>query len=380
MPPKKKKNLVKAAVNNAEIQGMFAGLLGGGDEGANPAVTWPKYKKLIGLIDRYQRALALLSRIPVMQLEPVMLETSIRAAEEMAAAAAATFTAPNLEPYIHRNGPEGMFADKRENYDKVPHEQIAQFTAVYSALKTAPLVTGIILTCDKLVAKRAMISDAAALKDHFLTKTAGSTYAPLHGIPINFKALYQNTLATPEDRKFILLILNKFYTISHEVYEVVTSSDMDMDEVSEVLISSISTVEKELPRCGDAFRQIRGSIGLLRNNLPEYQKDYVISNNPSVIMEHFVRDVAAGSDVDAKTTGQFNQIIKKYRSMAAANANSPQIRAIFAHVDANYRNLQERQRRAELGEELTDDDEEDGDGDGDSDGDAGEASGLSATE
>ena len=104
--------------------------------------------------------------------------------------------------------------------------------------------------------------------------------------------MYNTKELTNNDRTFILMFIAKLYEISYALYEIISSPDIDVDDFVKIIVSSIDTVKKHIPRCDDAFNKIIESIDILKNNFDGYYKEFVASNNPSIIMENFVLDVS----------------------------------------------------------------------------------------
>ena len=191
-------------------------------------------------------------------------------------------------------------------------------------------------------------------------KSGMATCCPIPDMhALDFKLMYIDMRLDANDRKIILTILHKIYTIGHEMYNIVSSPDIDIADFVKVIMGSISEVKKRIPRCDEAFQKIEESVGLLDSNFSEYHKDYAASGNPTVIMERFVSEVAQTSGSTTKVASQFKQIIKQYRLMAAKHASNPKIQRIFATVDATFAKLEATSDDASDSESSDDDDDDD---------------------
>ena len=122
----------------------------------------------------------------------------------------------------------------------------------------------------------------------------------------------------------------------------------------QVIISSLDDVKKHIPRCDEAFDKIRESVGLLKGNFGGYYKDYVASNNPTIIMENFVLDVSKKTESSPKVTGQFRRIISHYRKLASQQAQHPKLRTLFEQVDKNFSALEKESRVADEADTSSD--------------------------
>ena len=366
-----KSKVVQSTINNKDVMEMFHGVLGTGEgTDLNLTIVYPKYLKIVEHCGRYMRLLeavrdsAVMGRFPA---EGGHLAGYVSALREQAAA---VLSAPDLAA-LHPPGQLEQMSGQPVDYRAVTREEYDAFAAVYRAIKDSNLVNTIVVTCNNLVPHKKSLEDSTALKDRFLTRSAGLSFAPLPGLPaMNFKQIYISDLLTPTDKQFIMLVLHKMFMISHDVYETMSSPDIDVDEFVQVIIKSLDDVKKHIPRCDEAFDKIRDSVALLKGNFGGYYKDFVASNNPTIIMENFVLDVSKSTKSSPKVTAQFRRIISHYRKLASQQALHPQMRSLFAQVDKNFQELEKRSREADDAEEDDDesDDESDGSGCSEADG------------
>jgi len=132
--------------------------------------------------------------------------------------------------------------------------------------------------------------------------------------------------------KMLIEILAALYTNSMAIYKIITSPDIDISKFSGVIVDSLCEIEKhpKLSRCKRAFTKIKNSVSLLEGNFDDYYKNFVQSQNPSVIMESFIVDIAERENADPETTRQFRMIITHIRNMAKERKiNDPQMEQMF---------------------------------------------------
>lgn len=359
--------VVKSTIANKDVLGMFHDVLGTGDGGGgrlNLAVVHPKYVTIERHCRRFVRLLEVYAAsTPAVQAPLAAYAASLKAQAD------ATFAAPDLAaaaPPTAQNRLEGDLA----NYAAVPPEVREAFGAAYRGVKDSSIVSTIIDTCQNLVPHKPSLAKADKLKARFLTQ-AGLSFAPLSDLPaVNFKELYQQTLYPAGDnaeakaeaarqQQIILVTLHKMYTISHDVYDAVSAPDIDVNEFVDIVLGSLGDIEKQIPRCGEAIAKIRESVHLLKGNFGGYYKDYVASNNPTIIMENFVLDVSKSTSANARVTAQFRKIIAHYRKQARLQANDPRMKSIFEQVDKNFQELERSEREADAGGGDSDDDSDD---------------------
>lgn len=249
-------------------------------------------------------------------------------------------------------------------YSLVPRDMAAKFLEAFAVVKKCSVVNTAIVTCRNLIPHKKYIRDQSDLKDKFL-KGAGMTVSPVEGLSLNVKQIYISDLLTAVDRKFILIVLHKMWAISHDVYEAVSSPDIDVNEFVMVIMSSIGEVRRHIPRCDQAFDKIIQSVDLLKGNFDGYYRDYVASSNPTIIMENFVIDVSKSTNSTPQVTAQFRKIITHYRKLASQQASHPKLQSLFKQVDKNFQELERQNRAADTIDSGSGSDSDDSDEDPD---------------
>jgi hypothetical protein len=333
-----KSKVVKSTINNKDILETFQELLGTSESNVCLPIAYPKYTKLQINVSRYIKLMNMFHSSSCMNKFPdinTCFEQYIKSLEKHFAEA---FTAPDLEQYCTKEtetlaGP---------NYSFVPKEVKAEFSKIFNSCKKCNIVNIIIVTCKNLIMYKKFIGDKNNLNDNFLTKKAGNVFDPLPDFPqLNIKKIYNDDILDKNEKNFILIFLSKLYEISYSVYETLSSPDVDVNEFVAVILNSIDTVKKHIPRCDEAFDKIVESVDVLKDNFGGYYKDFMASNNPAIIMENFVFDVSKNTKATPKVTAQFRKIITYYREIATKHAiHDPRLQSLFKHVDRNFEELE----------------------------------------
>jgi hypothetical protein len=326
--------VVKSTVGNQDVIGMFQDMLGMGEgPSGNVKIIYPKYEKLKTAIRRYVKLFDLLSIANAVKRNKNILEYTLKYVSDLKLVTETMFQVRDLT--------------KMEQIDPstLPKDDQVMILNNYKQIKDSKLVESIILTCKNLIRYRKYLEKQGELSDKFILKMPGLQYSPIYGATgINFKILYSDITLKPEDKSYLLTILHKLYTISHEIYEILTSPDIDIEEFVTIIMSSVDDVRKQIPRCDDAFNKILESVDLLRHNFGDYYKDFVSSNNSSVIMENFIIDVSENTNPSPKLTAQFRKIISHYRKIASQQNNNPKLKMLFSHIDKNFQELDKLSR------------------------------------
>ena len=348
-----KSKVVKSTLQNKDVLDMFHGVIG--TDGASLSITHPKYLDIESHVDRFLRILDALYLWPILTLFSEYKDNIDFYNFALRKQVKESFIAPDLEQYlkedlsIEKDALEKLMASFKD-YSKIPPAESDKFSEVYTNIKKCNVVNTIIITCKNLIPYKKSLEDIKNLKDKFLTKSGGINFAPINGLVFNFKHIYIDDRLTVENKEYLLIILHKLYTIGYDLYNILSSPDVDVGEFVTVIMSSIDDVKKHIPRCDQAFNKIAESVDLLKGNFNGYYKDYVSSNNPTIIMENFVMDVSKNTKASPTLTTQFRKIISHYRKMASQQANNPKLKTLFQQVDKNFHELEEQNRKAEAGE------------------------------
>jgi hypothetical protein len=340
---KVKTRALKSAVADQDVLDMFQNMVGIGDDptsGMNIRIVYPKYEKLKVAMARYVKLFDLLLISTAVKHNEPMQEYVLTYITDMKSIVSDLFTVRNLSEM------------EKLNITGLSKEEQTAVLETYKKIKNNNLTESIILTCKNLSRYKGALEDQTKLSDKFILKMPGLQFCPIFGADgINFKMLYNDPALDAVDRKYLLTILHKLYVISHEIYDHLTSPDIDIDEFVEVIMSSVKEVRKQIPRCDAAFNKIVESVDLLRNNFGEYYKDFVASSNSSVIMENFIIDVSERTEATPKLTAQFRKIISHYRKLASQKNNNPKLQALFKHIDRNFQELEKHTGTEEQEEE-----------------------------
>jgi hypothetical protein len=136
------------------------------------------------------------------------------------------------------------------------------------------------------------------------------------------------------------------FKLSHELYEILSTPDVDVEEFIAVVVAGMDSVKKAVPRCDEAFKGLMGSIGIFRGRFNEYYKDFIATNNPSIIMENFIIDVSHTAETSPRILAQYRRIIAYYRKMISKNNifSNSKLQSVFQMLDSNIHELEKRSR------------------------------------
>jgi hypothetical protein len=345
---------VTKTLKDRNISDMFNQMIGAG--GVNMNVVYPKYVEMCKITSQLVKLLKAFNDGVLMKKS----EETQKAREEIA-----TFITlcegeqKEIFGFDDLGRYQGMF-------DMVADETRDRFNATYDKVKDSKMVKTFIMVCDKLVEYKRHIEDPKKLSYKFINTMAGVEFCPLPFTSLNFKYLFSLDSIDTRGKDYLLLILNKLYLYTYQLYHVYSKPDIDVNEFVEVILSNMSEVQKRIPRCGKAFRKIKESVELLKGNFSGYYRDFVQTKNSSIIMEHFVLDVSKQTDADPETTQQFRKIINYYRKMTQGKIKDERVNYLFKKVDQSFRDME---NYSNIQKDKKGDDGDDGDDGGDDGGD-----------
>ena len=349
-----KSKVISSTINNKDILDTFQELLGTSETNACLPVAHPKYVKLQTHVNRFIRLLSMYRESTALSKFPDIKKLLATYIESLEKNFNESFIAPDLEQFCVKT--EETLAG--HNYNSVPPETKIEFSKVFTSVKKCNIVNIIIVTCKNLLPYKKHIEDKNNLTDSFITKTPGNVINPLPDFPqMNFKRIYNDDILDNNDKSFVLMVLSKLYEISYNVYEVLSSPDVDVNEFVAVILNSVDQIKKHIPRCNEAFDKIVESVDILKVNFNSYYKDFLSSNNnAAIIMENFVLDVSKTAKATPKLTAQFRTIISHYRKVATQSNTDPRLKTLFKHVEKNFNELEKYQNEDSDAEEDEDDD------------------------
>lgn len=335
----KKVNLLKDTASDSDIGQTVRDMIEGN---IKIDVVHKKYTEILKHVERYIKVLQLFSK----QCETVGLPGSAALLDVIDSVFKSEFSLPPLDKWLLGIG----------LYSHIPPEVSSKYIEDYKVAKSGTIVNNVMKTLHNLNApniKKYLVekkdgSDAVVelrpINGVFIKTWPLMEWTPLDGFPVNVRQMY--LLSDDCDQEFILLCIQKIYMICRDINNALNIPDIDPADFSRIVLNSLDDIKKHVPRCGDAFDKIKESVALLENNFGSYYKDFVKTDNPGIIIENFVTDVAKQSGNNIKLAKQFKDIIQFYKKMASQNMN-PQMKALFNHVDKQFAHLN-----------LGDDDEE----------------------
>ena len=241
---------------------------------------------------------------------------------------------PNITHYIKNI--DDFIVDAKDTFpETIDDKDIIRF---YLSIKDHKVIKDSIHICKNLIMYKKYIENNENLSDSFIKSSKNRDIKIFPNCDFDLKYLYSFSKIDDSIKKYILIFLNMLYNTTYDIYQVITSPDVDISKFSEIIISSIAQAKKMVPRAGKAFKKIEESVELLQSNFGGYYKDFISTKNPSIIVENFILDCSKeqGENVDLDLARQFKKIAMFYKKKSAGKIKDPRINQIFEMLDKNF--------------------------------------------
>lgn len=314
---------------NEELADMFNQMLGTGT--ANIPIAYPRYKRIRVLCEQLVKLFGLLKDSPFMV---ACTEFSVQA-EQLN-----TFCTWAKGKIIEIFNVD--LSDFEWDFSRLTEAHKKLFSEAYEAMKRSDLVKTFVLLCDKLVPYKKYFIDLDNLNHKFITTMAGTDWSPFPFTTLNIKHIFTLPGVGENTITFFMTILNKAYVLSRQLYDELQSPDIDIDKLADLIMSNINEIQRrpELSRCGEAIRKIKESIGLLKNRLPSYYRDFLATNDNTIIMQHFIIDVSSETKASPTVIRQFGIIADYYRNIAEQQITNPKVKMLLSKINESFKELE----------------------------------------
>ena len=211
-----------------------------------------------------------------------------------------------------------------EQYRQTPNMFSPDLLTKWREFKNTNEVKQNVVLCSSLYPYRVGIENKSSLNSDWIKHSTLGTR--IFGFS-NYDVYVSFQNANEHMRNYILLALHLLYTNSHDVYEMYTTPDFDVDSFIDATVSSMDDLKKhpELQRCTRAIKVIKNNTKLFKERFNEYYIDFLQSGNQHIIFENYLSDVINNINIDKRTLLEFRTIFNyfnKHYSKLEADANT----------------------------------------------------------
>ena len=320
-------------VDASNINGLFEEMVGMKD--ADPEIIRPKFVKVMNIMRHIYNVFNILVEFKKVQEDFPNLIKPIN----------------EIKSYIYKMKDSIMFDPSKDvsedRYVSLSKESINE---LYKKLKENIYTKQLICLCSVIRQHKVCLEDKNNLRDSFIMQEPGLSFMIFDFSTFDLKQIWSNSKTTQIFKNLILGILHNIYISTMELYEVITSPDIDIDEFINLLLSSIGQLKKTpaLNRCNHAFKRIEDSVGMLKDNFSKYYRESVSCGNPDIIMQNFVIDVSNKGGPDAKLTSEFRKIIAYMYKLGNENGRNkdPKVKKLFQILNKNFEIMEKNTPKA----------------------------------
>jgi hypothetical protein len=325
----KKQLKLPDGINGKDLSDLFNQMLGA----SSPPITiaYPRYLRIKDLVDKLIKIIDMFNNSPYMKSHTELATYRVEI-EVFCNKAEKTFE----EAFNYD------FSRYELNLDAIPDDLKGEFIQKYLEIKKSNFINMFIIMCDRLLTYNRYLRDPNNLDGKFIGAIPGVEFAPFPFTTFNLKLAYHLDGISELSQRFIVNVLHKLFKFSHELYKEITSPDVNVDEIAEIILSNLDQIRgiPELSRCGRAFDRITSAIDLLKDNFGEYYRDFISTKNSSIMMENFILDVAKNTQADVEIRRQFMTIIKYYRKMAGSMKHDPSTEMLFNSLNETLNTME----------------------------------------
>lgn len=228
----------------------------------------------------------------------------------------------------------------------------------WRAVKNHDFIQTCMVTCSRLSEIHAQFNHSWATVDRkFMNRYAGLMFKPFAPwCELDIKRLWLIDGESHSDlREIIFTVLKNVFKAMRAMYDIYMAPDVNIGHISEIIISTLGDLKKQIPRCDKAFAQIERSAIMLKENFGEYYRDYLETKDPNNIFTAFISDVGQSCGNDTQLIFQCSRIVQFYKKHAQMKIASGEItgekRKMFESLLDNYKVL-ERNAAAQTGMKL----------------------------
>lgn len=186
--------------------------------------------------------------------------------------------------------------------------------------------------------------DVVGYDGNWINNHPGRHLEPFSFSNFNLKDIWEDGNTDDRMKKYLLTVIKTIFDKCKEIYELVSSPDVDISQFSKIIIEAISKIKKtpELNRCGAAFKKLEESVGLLEGNFSSYYKDMLQSQNPNLLIVNFIQDVSETKNMDLKLVYQFKKIVTFYKKQTQGKIKDPEIKKKFEMLSNRFNILEQQ--------------------------------------
>jgi hypothetical protein len=336
---------VKVKVGDTnDVSALFNQMIGVG----NMEITYPKYLNIRNTCASMLKVFAMLADSPFFKLNPGLATQRDEINQFCATSALAM---------------KKVFSTEYADISSLSNDEQQAFNDTFMKMRKSAVVKSMMSIYSKLTQYKKHYSKLDALSYKFIIQMAGVEWKPFPFTSLDLKQLFSMPNISENTIYFFMTVLYKTHAIGEQLFQLLSSPDIDIDKFVDVIMSNIEEIQKrpELHRCSKAFKKIKESVQLLKDRFSNYYKDFLDTENSNIMMEHFILDVSKEANGDPQLIMQFRTIINYYRKQVQNTNMNPNVKAMIDKFAEQFGGSTEPQSEVKIKEVLSESSGEDDD-------------------
>jgi hypothetical protein len=324
----KVKKQKKVLVNQNSIQDLndiFNQLLGE-TKVLNVDIIFPKYNSLYELYEKSFKLLDMLRNhvvIKHMAMEDETIRDDLESYNDFMSSFN-DFLKNNKNEYtLEEFKKKNLTLEDVNNNDIYCVEKVEELSQKYKNLKKSEITNVHMEYLTNVLNYKKQLEESDDLE--WINGISGHVFDILPFSDLNFKQIINFNLEEEEQKifnKFLGLILKKEMDFCKKLYEIIITPDIDVRQLAQLILDNLDNFKKEIPRCDKAFYKIEDALKTLEQNFNNYYKDYVVTNDPTIMIQGFLSDIYQNGKEDPTLVVQLRKIIKYFTDKIKSHQNS----------------------------------------------------------
>lgn len=327
----KKVKTILGKEENANMQIVMSQMMGGMD--AEVEIIVPKFKEITDQAIKVSKILTTFATFTSLRRDFQELNTAFDEVLRFV-----DVVKKSLEPYTKYSEAKLYSMDQK------------QLNVIYKELKENKQIKLLITVAGEIKTWCPNIADEAKLDLTFVLRSVGAV-CPFSFSTLELGHIWRKHGTTEAVKKYIMMVIHKVYLTIMNIYNAITSPDIDPEQMSMCVFDALSVLSKvpELKSCKKAFLEIQNHTMLFKSNFGSYYKDAIVSGNSNLILERFLMDVTASSK-DKSVLSQLSKIVMYVRQKTTARGTmSKESASTFAMLDRNFALVEKEKENARKG-------------------------------
>ncbi len=314
--------------SGAKIAALFDAMSGVGE--SDPSVIIPKICKVR---NKVKHILKVLGQFATIKFLIVPFERHISKFKQIL-----EFCDKCKEELVLRDDTE----EKPSDYKQLPKEKV---NLIYKGIKNSEVIQQIMILTSILKKFKFALENYDETKENFINAEPGSNLFIFRFSDLDFKVLWADPNMDSQRKLYIATVLKLIYEDGEAIYEIITSADVDPEEFASVMTNALAQLEnqREISNCRDAFRTIRDSANMLKENMNNYYRESVIADNPSLMFTSFLSDVIKNK---VQTEGKQSQRVRAQfmricgyiqKESQKRGSNDPVMKKMMSNIKSMYK-------------------------------------------